>query len=226
MREYTGPSIGEQIGEGKYNTVHEYPGDPTKVLKILRNEWKEKIVTLLGWKLWTTKDEGVHPLDSLERVQADLDFLQANFGQWLPETQVRMEEGRIVTEQDRIDGPALDQLPFDPAVEVELKEFFSRVVDAYIDSMREHRGAAVGVFPDLKGENFHYGTKRGSNDPKQLFFLDTYPIEGCSAYDYLTGVLPTQRGRFAKAWLPTFDAFQKDAYSRIMRKAIEMQSKA
>jgi hypothetical protein len=216
--------VGKLLGEGKYTTVHEDPQDESKVMKLMRKDWKEKLVKVFGWHIFSTKDEGVHPLDNIHRVKSDLDFLQTHFKQWLPRTTVAQEEGHIVTRQDKIIGPTLDALPFTAACEFELREFFTHVIDAYIQSMYKRGEEIHGIFPDLKAENFHYGIP--ASDPKakpRLYFIDTYPIEGCDAQDYIRRVLPMQRGRFPKHWQKVFTEFERSAERRICKHAAEIR---
>lgn len=205
----------EKIGEGKYSEVNIPINDPDLVVKVARTKWKKG-------------EEGVHPLADPNRMKADLDILNENFGEYVPNSQLvigKNERGEktVYTIQERIDGANLDNLKYDEHIAGQLKSFLDRVIDTYINNLVYYGNDSrpQSIFPDLKGENFIFDKDKKRNDEdSKLYFIDTYPIEGTNAQDFVNGYIPMIRNRFSREWRKIIDEFEKEATNRI-RKYLE-----
>ena len=132
-------------------------------------------------------DTETDPLDTLKEFkdyyQQALKFLQENFQEYLPDTQLvwgrgkgGQECGYILTEEviEETDK-AYEEQKFN-----ELDEFLSSAIKIWLEN-KDDRGCAR--FPDLKGRhNYIFGRTKKKPIPK-LYLVDAFPVERLSQRD-------------------------------------------
>lgn len=160
--------------KGKYFEVKNLKQDPDLVVKEGKTKW--------GF----FEQKGVHPLNDIDRVKEDLDILEQDFGEFLPETNLvvgknKKGEDTIYIVQHKIRGEPLKEAESVEQIREELRGFFRSV----IDSCKKHlvyygnsKSPSI-IFPDMKGWNFIFGVDaKKKEEQEKLYFVDTYPIEG------------------------------------------------
>ncbi len=167
--------------KGKYFELKRLAQEPDVVVKEARTKW--------GF----FDTEGVHPLNDLERIKADLAIVKDNFAEFIPETNLvvgKNEKGKKVVYivQHKIHGQELKKIKGNEKVKAELRSFLDRVIQTYIKNLFYLKDSKEpqSVFPDVKGWNFIVGrNKKVGEQEDRLYFVDTYPVEGASVQDFV-----------------------------------------
>ena len=202
----------------------EKTGKKGKYFEVKQSENPDLIVKEMKAKWGRFEQKGVHPLNDIERLQADLDFLRNNFESYIPETSAvigKNEDGKevIYLIQHRIEGKGINDVQEKDRVINELKAFFEKVIQAMIKNLYYYGNEKWPrvTFPDLKGWNFIYGrdAKTRESDAR-LYFIDTYPVEGSDLEDFFARYFDLLKGTFKGVYWPVIDEFREKAKIEIL----------
>lgn len=217
------PFVGlEPTGKkGKYFEVKDVQGDPDLIVKEAKTRW--------GF----FEEKGVHPLNDLERTKQDLSILKENFSEFIPDTMLivgKNAKGKeiVYAVQHKIHGHELKKIKGSERIYAQLKLFLDRVLETYIkySFFPKDSTELTSVFPDVKGWNFIMGKDNKSGDVEdRLYFVDTYPVEGSTADDFVNEYLPRiVKPTFPAEYWPIIDEFRVKAAKQI--KAYLKENKA
>jgi hypothetical protein len=203
--------------DGRYFKPKISINDPNLVVKEANTKWREDLPS------------GSYKLNDIESAKKDLAELQKNFSEFLPQTQLvlgKNEADEIVVYeiQERIDGQNMLELPYFEAVGEQLKLFFGKVADVFMENLH-YEGKPpklASIFPDIKATNFIFGTNRKRpSEPPKLYFIDTYPLLRMSVERFQEFWLSTMAKVAPSQWSSICGEFALDLGNRIEEYKIE-----